>query len=59
MRDVRARPLADFIQTGFHVAFMKAKRFGPDVGTHARTAIGVAHLPLNFPVVIAAELAVR
>lgn len=33
--------------------------FGPDVGAHARTAIGVTHLPLNLPVVIAAELAVR
>jgi enamine deaminase RidA (YjgF/YER057c/UK114 family) len=26
--------------------------FGPDVGAHARTAIGVEALPLNFPVVI-------
>ncbi|WP_200914627.1 hypothetical protein [Bradyrhizobium viridifuturi] len=41
------------------LAFVKAKRSGPDVGAHARTAIGVTHLPLNFPVVIAAELAVR
>jgi len=30
--------------------------FGPDVGDHARTAIGVAALPLNLPVVVAAEL---
>lgn len=30
--------------------------FGPDVGAHARTAIGVAALPLNLPVVIAAEV---
>jgi enamine deaminase RidA (YjgF/YER057c/UK114 family) len=30
--------------------------FGPAVGQHARTAIGVAALPLNLPVVVAAEL---
>jgi enamine deaminase RidA (YjgF/YER057c/UK114 family) len=33
--------------------------FGEQVGSHARTAIGVAALPLNLPVVIAAELALR
>ncbi len=33
--------------------------FGSDVGTHARTAIGVTHLPLNLPVIISAEVAVR
>jgi enamine deaminase RidA (YjgF/YER057c/UK114 family) len=33
--------------------------FGPEVGMHARTAIGVAALPLNLPVIIAAEVAVR
>jgi hypothetical protein len=33
--------------------------FGEEVGSHARTAIGVAPLPLNLPVVIAAELALR
>jgi enamine deaminase RidA (YjgF/YER057c/UK114 family) len=30
--------------------------FGDDIGQHARTAIGVSALPLNLPVVIAAEL---
>ena len=30
--------------------------FGETVGQHARTAIGVAALPLNLPVVVAAEL---
>jgi hypothetical protein len=30
--------------------------FGASVGAHARTAIGVAALPLNLPVVVAAEL---
>ncbi len=30
--------------------------FGPEIGAHARTAIGVVALPLNLPVVIAAEL---
>jgi hypothetical protein len=30
--------------------------FGDVVGQHARTAIGVAALPLNLPVVVAAEL---
>lgn len=33
--------------------------FGSEVGTHARTAIGMAQLPLNLPVIIAAEVAVR
>lgn len=33
--------------------------FGQDVGQHARTAIGVAALPLNLPVVVAAELRYR
>jgi hypothetical protein len=30
--------------------------FGPSVGEHARTAIGVAALPLDLPVVVGAEL---
>jgi enamine deaminase RidA (YjgF/YER057c/UK114 family) len=30
--------------------------FGSDIGMHARTAIGVAALPLNLPVVVGAEL---
>lgn len=30
--------------------------YGPDTGGHARTAIGVASLPLNLPVVISAEI---
>jgi enamine deaminase RidA (YjgF/YER057c/UK114 family) len=29
--------------------------FGPDAGSHARTAIGVAALPFDLPVVISAE----
>ncbi len=33
--------------------------FGPEVGSHARTAMGVAATPLSCPVVIAAELAIR
>jgi enamine deaminase RidA (YjgF/YER057c/UK114 family) len=33
--------------------------FGPVVGAHARTAIGVTALPLNTCVVVAAELEVR
>ncbi len=33
--------------------------FGSEVGTHARTAIGVAQLPLDLPVFIAAEVGVR
>ncbi|MEI9850746.1 MAG: RidA family protein [Sphingomonas sp.] len=32
--------------------------FGPETGAHARTAIGVAELPLGLPVVIAAEVAI-
>ncbi len=30
--------------------------FGEEIGTHARTAIGAAALPLNLPVIIGAEL---
>src|SRR5664279_1609351 len=30
--------------------------FGDEIGQHARTAIGVAALPLDLPVVVAAEL---
>jgi enamine deaminase RidA (YjgF/YER057c/UK114 family) len=33
--------------------------FGADIGQHARTAIGVSALPLNLPVVIAAELSLQ
>lgn len=33
--------------------------YGPETGRHARTAIGMAQLPLNLPVVIAAEVAIR
>jgi enamine deaminase RidA (YjgF/YER057c/UK114 family) len=30
--------------------------FGSDVGAHARTAIGVATVPLNLPLVVSAEV---
>jgi enamine deaminase RidA (YjgF/YER057c/UK114 family) len=30
--------------------------FGPDIGAHARTAIGVAAVPLNLPLVVSAEV---
>ena len=30
--------------------------FGPETGAHARTAIGVATVPLNLPLVVSAEL---
>ncbi len=33
--------------------------YGPDVGQHARTAIGVATVPLNLPVVISAEVEIE
>ena len=33
--------------------------YGEDVGRHARTAIGVAALPLNLCVVIAAEVEIQ
>jgi hypothetical protein len=32
--------------------------FGPDIGRHARTAMGVAATPLSCPVIMAAEVAV-
>jgi enamine deaminase RidA (YjgF/YER057c/UK114 family) len=33
--------------------------FGSEIGSHARTAIGIAELPLGAPVVIAAEVAIN
>lgn len=33
--------------------------FGLEIGQHARTAIGMVQLPLNLPVVIAAEVAIQ
>lgn len=33
--------------------------FGPDVGAHARTAIGATALPLNSCLIVAAELEIR
>lgn len=33
--------------------------YGAEAGAHARTAIGVAAVPLNLPVVISAEVAIR
>jgi hypothetical protein len=35
------------------------KVFGPVVGEHARTAIGASALPLDLPVVVAAEVQLR
>jgi enamine deaminase RidA (YjgF/YER057c/UK114 family) len=32
--------------------------FGPEIGRHARTAVGVTGLPMNFPVEIEAEVMV-
>lgn len=33
--------------------------FGKEIGSHARTAIGMSQLPVNLPVVISAEVALR
>lgn len=33
--------------------------YGTEAGAHARTAIGVAAVPLNLPVVVAAEVEIR
>jgi enamine deaminase RidA (YjgF/YER057c/UK114 family) len=30
--------------------------FGPEVGAHARTAVGVAAVPLNLPLVVSAQI---
>jgi hypothetical protein len=30
--------------------------YGPEAGAHARTAIGVAALPMNLPVIVSAEV---
>lgn len=33
--------------------------YGPDIGSHARTVVGVSELPFNLPIEIEAELQVR
>jgi enamine deaminase RidA (YjgF/YER057c/UK114 family) len=33
--------------------------YGPEIGRHARTAVGMAALPLNLCVIVAAEVAIR
>jgi enamine deaminase RidA (YjgF/YER057c/UK114 family) len=33
--------------------------YGPEIGTHARSAVGLAELPFNIPVEIEAEVAIR
>jgi enamine deaminase RidA (YjgF/YER057c/UK114 family) len=33
--------------------------YGPEIGQHARTAVGMAALPLNLCVIVAAEVAIR
>ncbi len=30
--------------------------YGPEIGQHARTAVGMAALPLNLPIIVAAEV---
>jgi enamine deaminase RidA (YjgF/YER057c/UK114 family) len=35
------------------------KVFGPDIGAHSRSAIGMAGLPFDIPVEIEAEVAIR
>lgn len=42
------------VMNGFSELILEV--FGPEIGRHARTAIGVAALPLNFPVEIEAEV---
>ncbi len=38
---------------------MLLELFGPEVGRHARTAIGVAQLPMDLPVILSAEIALK
>ena len=33
--------------------------YGAEIGAHARTAIGMAQLPMDVPVVISAEVVIR
>ena len=33
--------------------------FGQEIGQHARSAVGLAELPLNIPVELEAEVAIR
>ncbi len=35
------------------------KVFGPDMGAHSRSAVGMAGLPFDIPVEIEAEVAIR
>jgi enamine deaminase RidA (YjgF/YER057c/UK114 family) len=45
------------VMNGFSELILEV--FGPDVGRHARTAVGVAGLPLDFPIEIEAEVSIR
>jgi len=47
-------PLTTAVLNGFSEAVLDV--FGPSIGQHARTAVGAAALPLDLPVVVAAEL---
>lgn len=49
-------PATPAVMNGFSDLILDV--FGPDVGRHARTAIGVRALPLNFPVEIEAQVLV-
>lgn len=45
------------VMNGFSELILEV--FGPEIGRHARTAVGVAGLPLNLPVEVEAEVSIR
>jgi hypothetical protein len=46
-----------FVINGFSDLIIEL--YGPEIGTHARSAVGLAELPFNIPVEIEAEVAIR
>jgi enamine deaminase RidA (YjgF/YER057c/UK114 family) len=46
-----------FVINGFSDLIVEL--YGPEIGTHARSAVGLAELPFNIPVEIEAEVAIR
>jgi enamine deaminase RidA (YjgF/YER057c/UK114 family) len=46
-----------FVINGFSDLIVEL--YGPEIGTHARSAVGLAELPFNIPVELEAEVAIR
>ena len=52
-------PPSPALGLAWHVSEPILQVYGADAGEHARTAIGVATVPFNAPLVVSAEVEVR